>query len=204
VSERDALAERILDATVQQAAATGLDRLAIEDVARRARTTRVTVYRRFGRREQLIEAMAVRETQRLIAAITAAVAGYEDLGDQIAEAFVAGLGFMHAHPVARRAIESEPEAIVQYLEAEDGRLFRMSRDFVAGGLRAAGVAHADVDAAAETMLRVFVSFLLLPRTAVALDDPGALRAYVRTCVVPIVAQTKAPDSSRRPRTPSLM
>ena len=187
MSQPDALAERILDATVQQAAATGLDRLAIEDVARRARTTRVTVYRRFGRREQLIEAMAVRETQRLIAAITAAVAGYEDLSDQIAEAFVAGLGFMHAHPVARRSIEAEPEAIVQYLEAEDGRLFRMSRDFVAGGLRSAGVAHADLEAAAETMLRIFVSFLLLPRSAVALDDPGALRSYVRACVVGIVA-----------------
>jgi AcrR family transcriptional regulator len=183
--EDDALAARILDATVREAAVTGLRRLAIDDVARRAGTTRVTVYRRFGRREQLIEAMAVRETRRFIAAITAATASSETFEERLAEAFVAGLRFMHAHPVARRAIESEPEAIVQYLEAEDGQLLRMGRDFVAGGLRAAGVEHPDIDAAAETITRVFVSFLLLPRSVVALDDEDAVRAYVRACVAPI-------------------
>jgi AcrR family transcriptional regulator len=182
-----ATSERILDATVQEAATTGLRRLAIEDVARRARTSRVTVYRHFGRREQLIEAMAVRETRRFIAAMREAVSSSDELEEQGAEVFVAGLRFMHEHPVARRAIESEPEAIVQYLEQDDGLLFRMSREFVASWLRGAGIEHPDVDAAAETIARLFVSFLLLPQSVVQLDDDDATRAYVRTCIAPIVA-----------------
>jgi AcrR family transcriptional regulator len=182
-----ATSERILDATVQEAATTGLRRLAIEDVARRARTSRVTVYRHFGRREQLIEAMAVRETRRFIAAMREAVSSSDELEEQGAEVFVAGLRFMHEHPVARRAIESEPEAIVQYLEQDDGLLFRMSREFVASWLRGAGIEHPDVDAAAETIARLFISFLLLPQSVVQLDDDDATRAYVRTCIAPIVA-----------------
>jgi len=187
------VALRILDATVHEAAVTGLRRLAIEDVARRARTSRVTVYRHFGRRDQLIEAMAVRETRRFIDAMSEAVSPSKGIEQQGAEAFLAGLRFMHAHPVAKRAIESEPGAIVQYLEADDGLLFRMSCGFVAGWLRDARVANPDIEAAAETIARLFISFLLLPRSAAAIDDDEAVRAYVRNCVAPIVA-----GPSRRP------
>lgn len=182
----DALAERILDATVQEAAASGLRRLAIEDVARRAGTTRVTVYRRFGRREDLIEAMAVRETHRFLDAVSRAIAPFPRIEDQGAEAFVTGLRFMHAHPVARRAIESEPEAITEYLRADDGLLFRMGRDFVAAGLRASGQPAVDVEQAAETLARIFVSFLLLPESVIPFEDDDAVRAYVRRCIAPMV------------------
>src|SRR5205085_5644571 len=112
--------------------------------------------RRFGRREQLIEAMATREARRFIAAVSAAIAGLPAIAEQGAEAFVSGLRFMHEHPVARRAIESEPDAIVRILEAEDGLIFKMGRDFVAGGLRQAGMARERSEQVAETLARIFV------------------------------------------------
>lgn len=193
----DALAARILDATVEEAAASGLRRLAIEDVARRAGTTRVTVYRRFGRREDLIEAMAVRETHRFLEAVRRAIAPVDRIEDQGAEAFVVGLRFMHAHPVARRAIESEPETIIQYLRADDGLLFRMGRDFVAAGLRDATSGDVDVDQAAETIARLFVSFLLLPESVVRFDEEDAVRDYVRRCIAPMVTPAASPALPRR-------
>jgi AcrR family transcriptional regulator len=195
VDPDDVLAARILDATIVEAAISGLGQLAIEGVARRAGTTRMTVYRRFGRREQLIEALAVRETRRFIAALTEAIEPLSSLEERAAEAFVAGLGFMHQHPVARRAIDSEPEAVIQYLEADDGRLLRISREFVAATIRAGGLQHPDVDGLAETIVRIFVSFLLLPRSVVALDDQQALRRYVRDCLAPLtrgaISRTRA-------------
>jgi TetR/AcrR family transcriptional repressor of uid operon len=190
-ARNDALADRILDATVEEAAAQGLRELALADVARRANTTRMTVYRRFGRRHHLIEAMAVREARRFIAAVGTAIAPFTAIEDQGAEAFVVGLRFMHDHPVARRAIESEAEAIIQILEAEDDLIFKMGRDIVADGLRTAGLAPPDADQVAETLARIFVSFLLLPRSVVALDDDAAARAYVRACVAPIVAASSS-------------
>lgn len=191
----DALAARILDATVQEAASVGLRRLAIEDVARRAGTTRVTVYRRFGRREDLIEAMAVRETHRFLAAMQQAVEPFDRIEDKGAEAFVAGLRFLNAHPVSRRAIESEPEAVVQYLRADDGLLFRLGREFVAEGLREAAPDTA-VDEAAETLARIFVSFLLLPDSVVPFDDEVAVRDYVRRVIAPL-SRAAPPAPPRR-------
>jgi TetR/AcrR family transcriptional regulator, repressor for uid operon len=185
----DPLAQRILDATVVEAASSGLGGLSVDDVARRADTTRMTVYRRFGRREQLIEAMASRETRRFIAAIGTAIAAFGTIEDQGAEAFVVGLRFMHSHPFARRAIESEPEGIIALLEAENGLIFAMGRDFIADGLRAGGAEHAHLVQAAETLARIFVSFLLMPRSVVALDDESAAHAYVRDCVAPIITRS---------------
>jgi AcrR family transcriptional regulator len=183
----DPLARRILDATVEEAGAKGLADLSVDDVARRANTTRMTVYRRFGRREQLIEAMAIRETRRFIQAVGSAIASFPSIEDQGAEAFVAGLRFMHAHPFARRAIESEPEGIIEILEADGGLGFTMGRDFIAQGLLDAGVEHDQPEQLAETLVRIFVSFLLLPRSVVALDDENATRRYVRTCIAPVIA-----------------
>jgi hypothetical protein len=114
------------------------------------------------------------------------------LEDQGAEAFVAGLRFMHSHPFARRAIESEPEVIVALLEAENGPIFTMGRDFIAKGLRAGGAEHPHPVQVAETLARIFVSFLLLPRSVVALDDESAARVYVRECVAPILREPKTP------------
>jgi AcrR family transcriptional regulator len=189
----DPLAQRILDATVEEAASSGLRGLSVDDVARRADTTRMTVYRRFGRREQLIEAMATRETRRFISAVSAAIAAFQDVADQGAEAFVVGLRFMHNHPFARRAIESEPEAIIALLEAENGLIFTMGRDFIAEGLHAGGAEHCRPNQVAETIARIFVSFLLLPRSVVTLDDERAARAYVRDCIAPIITSSARLD-----------
>jgi AcrR family transcriptional regulator len=186
-TDDDPLARRILDATVEEAGAKGLRDLSVDDVARRANTTRMTIYRRFGRREQLIEAMAIRETRRFIGAIGSAIAAFGSIEDQGAEAFVVGLRFMQAHPFARRAIESEPEGIIEILEADGGLAFTMGRDFIAQGLLDAGVEHDQPEQVAETLVRIFVSFLLLPRSVVALDDENATRRYVRTCIAPVIA-----------------
>ena len=184
---RDELEERILDAAVEEVALSGFKRLALEDVARRAGTTRVTLYRRFGRREALIEAMAVRETQRFLDALVAAAEGLDTLEDQMAETLVVGLRFMRAHPVARRAMDAERDAILDYLEADDARLLTMSRDLIAGTIRSAAAGHDDPDALAETFVRIFVSFLVLPSSVVRLDDEGAVRSYAHHCLAPLVS-----------------
>jgi AcrR family transcriptional regulator len=62
--ETDPTAERILDGALRVAAAAGLRRLTIDDVAARAGVGRMTVYRRFGSREELVEGLTARECPR--------------------------------------------------------------------------------------------------------------------------------------------
>jgi AcrR family transcriptional regulator len=56
----DAISERILDAALAISAASGIRNLTMDEVARRARVGRMTVYRRFGDREKLVEALGGR------------------------------------------------------------------------------------------------------------------------------------------------
>ena len=53
----DATATKILDATVGACAAQGIGAVTIDGVARRAGVNRVTVYRRFGDRDALLQAI---------------------------------------------------------------------------------------------------------------------------------------------------
>ena len=51
----------------------GLDRITVEDVVRRVGLGRMTVYRRFPRRDDLVRALVMRETQRFLAAVSAGI-----------------------------------------------------------------------------------------------------------------------------------
>jgi len=62
----DRTSQRILDAALQEAAAVGLQRITVEDVVRRAGVSRMTAYRRYPRRDNLVEALVRRETQAWI------------------------------------------------------------------------------------------------------------------------------------------
>src|ERR1700740_920182 len=69
----DATEERIRDAALALGAASGLRNLTMDDVAARAGVGRMTVYRRFGGRAELIDALSVRECRRCLAIIRAAL-----------------------------------------------------------------------------------------------------------------------------------
>src|SRR5947207_15718722 len=79
----DALSERILDAALDLAAASGLRRLTMDDVARRAQVGRMTVYRRFGNHASLVDALAVRECRRCLDRIAGALDPAEPLEERL-------------------------------------------------------------------------------------------------------------------------
>jgi TetR/AcrR family transcriptional repressor of uid operon len=85
----DRTSQRILDAAVGEAAAVGLQRITVEDVVRRAGVSRMTVYRRYPRRDDLVEALVRRETQRFLAAVADAIDTVADPHEGVAEAFIA-------------------------------------------------------------------------------------------------------------------
>src|SRR5687768_16733411 len=131
----DPTTDRILDAALAEAAASGIRRLTVDEVARRARIGRMTVYRRFGQRDRLVEALAVRECRRFLADVAAAAGRLRTPQDRIAEAFAAGLRLARSHPLVSRVARSEPETISEALLADDARVLEMGRAFIADGIR---------------------------------------------------------------------
>ena len=64
--DADAVTERILDAALGQFEDFGLRRSTMEDIARRCGLSRITIYRRFPKKENLIEAVVLRELRNFL------------------------------------------------------------------------------------------------------------------------------------------
>lgn len=187
----DATATKILDAAVAACAAQGIGAVTIDGVARRAGVNRVTVYRRFGDRDALLQAMTLREGEQMALGIMTVLEGIDDPVEQLVEGFAAALRLAEAHPVIRRTAEHEPQDLIAAGLADDAALLRMGSAFAAAGVRrlqANGRAtHLDADAVGETMARLFASFVLLPaQHAIDVRTQDGARSYARRTLVPLL------------------
>jgi AcrR family transcriptional regulator len=186
----DALAERILDAALTQVAAVGVRRTTVDDVARRAGVGRITVFRRFGSKDRLFEVLAVREARRFVAAVEAATQGVDDAVERTVASFVTAMRLARGHPLLDRLARIEPETVLAALAHDHPPVMSLARASVARSLRAAvrtgELEPAHVDQVAEALLRLWVSFLLLPDSVVDLDDESATRAFAHRVIAPLL------------------
>ena len=188
----DAASQRILDAALDLAAASGIKNLTLEQVAKRAGVGRVTIYRRFGDRQSLIEALGVREARRCFAVLDEAATTDQPIEVQVAEGFVAGLRLIREHPLVSRLVTHEPDIVLEALTNERAAIFPLARAWVAARLAAsqeAGVRRRrdlDLEQVAEIFLRVTLSFALIRDSALPLDDEQQARETARRLLTPIV------------------
>ncbi|HEY1592095.1 MAG TPA: TetR/AcrR family transcriptional regulator [Solirubrobacteraceae bacterium] len=186
----DAVSERILDAALELAAASGLKRLTMDDVASRAQVGRMTVYRRFGSHAQLVDALAVRECRRCLDRIRAALDPAEPLEERLTSLFVATLEVIREHPLLERLARVEPEALLRELSRGDSQVLALLRGFLAGLIRegqASGelAAGPEPELLAELGIRIGLSFVLLPESVLAAGDEHATREAVRALLAPL-------------------
>ena len=189
----DAISERVLDATLDLAAASGIRNLTMDDVARRAGVGRMTVYRRFGDKTRLVEALAVREGRRCLAELDAAARPDQPIADQVAEGFVTSVRLAREHPLLNRLARIEPESVLRSLTADGGAMFALARTFLAERLRAAQKAgtldrKVAVDEAAELLVRLSFSFALIEESVLPLEDPDRARDVARRLIAPILGK----------------
>jgi AcrR family transcriptional regulator len=188
----DATSERILDAALELCAESGVRHLTMDDVAERAGVGRMTVYRRFGSRERLEEVLAVREARRCLAELDSTVDPGAPVPDQIAQGMLTTLRLIREHPLLERMSRVEPAAALAALREEGTSVFAMSRAFIATRIREgqkAGTVDKKIDPeqAGEVLARIGFSFLLIPESALPLQDDEKMRELGRTLIAPILA-----------------
>lgn len=185
----DAIGERILDAALDLAAASGLRHLTMDDVSRRARVGRMTVYRRFGTRQALIDALAVRECRRCLDTIAAALDPGDPMPDRLVELFTATLKVIREHPLLERLARVEPESLLHELTRDGSAVFRLVQGFLSAlieqGQAAGELVLGDPTLLAELGIRLGASFVLMPDTVLPLHDEAATRAAVRMLLAPL-------------------
>ena len=194
VSDREPAAEdettaAVADAALRQFELFGLARSTIDEIARRAGVSRVTVYRRFPGKEALVDAVILRELRRFLAALQDATGSLATTEEKMVEGFVFTLEAARRHRLLQRMLESEPELVLPHLTVQGGEFLAAAREFLAAGI----ARELDDDrggeellTAADIVVRLILSFLLSPPQTVDLDDPVAAREFALRYVAPIL------------------
>jgi AcrR family transcriptional regulator len=175
-----ALETDILEAAEACAARYGLRRVSMADVAAAAGVSRGTVYNRFGDRAALVDAVLVRAADRFVADSEARVDRRRTLAGQVGEAAV----YIHTHGslgdpeslLATVLAARAPTLVDRWVEFWQPRLAAaQARGEVRPGL--------DHRRAGEWIVRLLLSFAVMPSATVDLDDAGDIRRFVRDHLV---------------------
>ena len=191
VDDSDELRTRILDAAYEQFCRMGIRRSTMEDVARLAKVSRITVYRRFDTKDALIEHVVRREFRRYFDQFLIDIEQAGTAADRVVLGFVSSLRAIRGNPLIGGLIATEPDLLVPSITADGGRTLATVRHFVASQLRseqrAGNVSSSlDVDLVAEMMVRISTSFLTIPSAVINLDDDEELAVVARRFLVPML------------------
>ncbi|WP_067478634.1 TetR/AcrR family transcriptional regulator [Actinomadura hibisca] len=198
VDDTDETRACVLDAAYEQFCRMGIQRSTMEDVARRAGVSRITVYRRFATKDALVEQVVRREFRRYFDRFLTDIARAGTAADRVVLGFVSSLRAIRGNPLIGGLIATETDLLVASMIGDGGRTVATVRRFVAGQLRqeqrAGNVPDAlDTDLVAEMMVRVSASFLAIPSHLVDLDDDEQLAEVARRFLVPMLEPPAAAD-----------
>ncbi len=191
VDDLDETRARILDAAYDQFCRIGIQRSTMEDVAKRAGVSRITVYRRFATKDALVEHVVRREFRRYFDQFLVEIEQAHTAADRVVLGFVSSLRAIRRNPLIGGLLAVEPDLLMPSMIGDGGHTLATVRRFVAGQLRreqGAGNVPAELDTelVAELMVRLSASFLAIPSQVVDLDDEEQLADVARRFLVPML------------------
>jgi AcrR family transcriptional regulator len=182
----DATLEAVLDAAVVEFEQHGFRRVALADVARRARVSRTTIYRRFANKDELVAAVIERENVRLFADIAAELKQAGPQSNYYVEAFTLSILKFRRHRVLDRMMTDEPGLVLemagQHYGAAIERMAEALRVIFPTGF-AERIGEQTVIELADTILRYAAMVLLLP-SAQPLETADDIRAFATRHFLP--------------------
>lgn len=161
--------EALLDAAYDAAVTTGWLRARMADVATAAGVSRQTLYNEFGDRDGLALHLALRETRRFLDGVERALDAHS--GD-LAAGFEAAARYVlreaDDNPLVRSILTEHGEAgLLPYLTTRAHPLVEVAKRRLVAYLAAQGVAADEAAEAAEVVVRLTLSYIVLPGPAPA-------------------------------------
>lgn len=200
----------VLDAALDAFIDFGIRRTSMGEIARRARLSPATLYRRFAQKSDVVQAVGLREVRRFLDAVDRQVDGTAPAEEQLVELSVAFSTGLRRNKLLQRLITTEPELVLPLLTVHGGPVLELGRDYLAEflqRLQAGGALPAyDVQPVAELIARVALSMALLPDTTMPTGNTEAARRFAREHIVPLcrlgeteVSGAARPTAPARPR-----
>lgn len=181
--------EKLLESALSAFLDFGIKRTSMGEIARRAGISPATLYRRFESKNDLVEAVSVREAQRFVAEIDKRVQKVEGVEEQLIEIFVAVITEIAGNELLRRLLRTEPDLILPRLTTEAGPIIAVGRTYLAEKLRelrSGADNDFDFELVAEIMARLALSLALTPDGLIPIDDVAAGRDFARRTLLPMV------------------
>lgn len=186
----DATVDRVAAAAFEVFAEYGIRRATIEDVARRAGVSKMTVFRRFQSKQGLVGVVIAREIRRGMEELDRVWEREHTLEQRVVLGLSFAVNFVRGHALFDRLLRSEPELILPLLTVDGTAALALYRELIGQRLRAevcAGrAAPTDVDQAAEVLARLAISLLLTREGTITLDDDETIVALVRNVLLPML------------------
>lgn len=172
--------EQLLDAALVAVSRHGTRRLSMEDVATAAGVSRQTLYRHFGSKAELLDALAIHLERRFEERLRKEIAAELEPRAQLDAALRALVGFLDTH-VGQHLVDAEPAFVLERLRlALDEQATAMDRA-LHDALRSCPAVRdgsATTAGVADLILRVTISHFLFPHR-----DPGALLSTLQALVL---------------------
>lgn len=186
----DDAAQRIISAALAEFTEYGFRRVKVDDIARRAGMHRVTVYRRFKNKDEIVIAATITWLSALFKQISMAVSAPGRAQEGIVEGFAMALSIIRSEPIVARALAADADYFVPLLIGYGGTTIAVVREIFARELRRtmtpAEQEQIDIDGVAELVARAGLSFVLTPESHFPLETPDDLRAFARRYLAPLL------------------
>jgi AcrR family transcriptional regulator len=186
----DELFDRVAAAALDEFAEHGIRRTSMEDVARRAGVSRMTIFRRFTSKQGLVQVVIAREVRRGMEELDLMWESAETLEDRLVAGFEFAGRYVRGHPLFDLLLRSEPEVLLPPLTLDGGPVLKLYRSLIAQRLQAeanAGrAASTDIDDVAEVIARLAISLLLTRDGTITPDDPHSIVRLVKLTLLPML------------------
>jgi AcrR family transcriptional regulator len=178
--------EDLLAAAARRFVSVGIRKTTMEDIAREARAGKATLYRHFSNKDDLIDALLVREAARFQRRLARAAEGADGVLAAIQAAFVAGVRYFIEHPVLTKGRDEEPALLLERVTAQRGPMVETGLDWFAGlieqGIAAGEVREVDPRAAAEVIMRLILSYFTFPPMVIRMENDAEAQGLARALV----------------------
>ncbi|WP_436794843.1 TetR/AcrR family transcriptional regulator [Actinospongicola halichondriae] len=192
----DGTTTKVLDAALAEFSSVGIGRTSMEDVARRAGVSRQTVYRHVANKDALVGQVLQREFQRHAEQYVAEMQTADTAVERIVGGYSSTIQAIRSNPLLTSVLSHGVDTAVSSMAASAEHVLSMARMFLTYLLQVEQsegeiAATIDVDVIADLMVRVAVSYVLIPSEVFDLADENATKNMVRTFLLPILGWTSA-------------
>jgi AcrR family transcriptional regulator len=188
-SPPDATDAAIIAAAREEFVRYGIKRANVEQIARRARVSRVTVYRRFSNKTELMRAVILAEIADFADRFDKLWHAAETPQEKIVETVVLSVWEIRHHPLLLTVMRSEPEQLLLQLTIEGEDTLAIFRTLLASRVQElvdqGKLPPVDAARASEVMLRLGYSLTFLPYGLVPGESQDEVRAFAREFILPI-------------------